>query len=466
MRSSGSFGRYLGMNKEKKEVVKVNQITEGVIWQQILIFFLPILFGTFFQQLYNTADTIVVGRFVGKEALAAVGGSAAQIVNLVVGFFVGLASGATVIISQYYGAKDTEHLNRALHTAYAFSIAGSVIITMAGIAVSPWLLRIMNTPEELMADSVLYLRIYFAGILFVFIYNVGSSILRAVGDSKRPLYYLIVCCILNIVLDILLVLVFHMGVSGAALATLFSQAVSAVLVTRALMHSEDIYHLNLRGIRFYKAALISLIWIGLPTGIQSIMYTISNMFIQASLNSFGTDTIAAWTAFGKIDSFYWMVNNAFGIAVTTFVGQNFGAGKYGRMRKSVRVGIVMALTAALTITGFFYGAGEFLFRMFTADHSVVAIGMRMLHLIAPAYFLFVFIELLSGALRGTGDVIIPMIMTCCGVCILRVLWIMFVVPTRPALETVIFSYPITWIITAALFIVYYIKKFRKYPRKS
>lgn len=443
-----------------------NAITEGVIWKQLLLFFFPIVLGTFFQQLYNTADTIVVGRFVGKEALAAVGGSAAQIVNLVVGFFVGLASGATVTISQYYGAKDTEHLNRALHTAYAFSIAGSVIITMAGIAVSPWLLRIMNTPEELMADSVLYLRIYFAGILFVFIYNVGSSILRAVGDSKRPLYYLIVCCILNIVLDILLVLVFHMGVSGAALATLFSQAVSAVLVTRALMHSEDIYHLNLRGIRFYKAALISLIWIGLPTGIQSIMYTISNMFIQASLNSFGTDTIAAWTAFGKIDSFYWMVNNAFGIAVTTFVGQNFGAGKYGRMRKSVRVGIVMALTAALTITGFFYGAGEFLFRMFTADHSVVAIGMRMLHLIAPAYFLFVFIELLSGALRGTGDVIIPMIMTCCGVCILRVLWIMFVVPTRPALETVIFSYPITWIITAALFIVYYIKKFRKYPQKA
>lgn len=441
---------------------QTNSITEGVIWKQLLLFFFPIVLGTFFQQLYNTADTVVVGRFVGKEALASVGGSAAQIVNLVVGFFVGLASGATVIISQYYGAKDTEHLNRSLHTAYAFSIVGSVIIAGTGIAVSPWLLRIMNTPEALMADSVLYLRIYFAGILFVFIYNVGSSILRAVGDSKRPLYYLIVCCVLNIILDILLVLVFHMGVSGVALATLLSQAVSAILVTRALMNSRDIYQLSLRKIRFYKAALISLIWIGLPTGIQSIMYTISNMFIQASLNSFGTDTIAAWTAFGKIDAFYWMVNNAFGIAVTTFVGQNYGAGKYERMRKSVRVGIAMALTAALAITGFFYSAGEFLFRMFTSDHSVVAIGMQMLHLIAPAYFLFVFIELLSGALRGTGDVIIPMIMTCCGVCVLRVLWIMFVVPTRPAIETVIFSYPVTWVITAALFIIYYIKKFRKY----
>lgn len=441
---------------------QTNSITEGVIWKQLLLFFFPIVLGTFFQQLYNTADTVVVGRFVGKEALASVGGSAAQIVNLVVGFFVGLASGATVIISQYYGAKDTEHLNRSLHTAYAFSIVGSVIIAGTGIAVSPWLLRIMNTPEALMADSVLYLRIYFAGILFVFIYNVGSSILRAVGDSKRPLYYLIVCCVLNIILDILLVLVFHMGVSGVALATLLSQAVSAILVTRALMNSRDIYQLSLRKIRFYKAALISLIWIGLPTGIQSIMYTISNMFIQASLNSFGTDTIAAWTAFGKIDAFYWMVNNAFGIAVTTFVGQNYGAGKYERMRKSVRVGIAMALTAALAITGFFYSAGEFLFRMFTSDHSVVAIGMQMLHLIAPAYFLFVFIELLSGALRGTGDVIIPMIMTCCGVCVLRVLWIMFVVPTRPAIETVIFSYPVTWVITAVLFIIYYIKKFRKY----
>lgn len=443
-----------------------NAITEGVIWKQLLLFFFPIVLGTFFQQLYNTADTVVVGRFVGKEALAAVGGSAAQIVNLVVGFFVGLASGATVIISQYYGAKDTEHLNRALHTAYAFSIAGSVLITGVGIVVSPWLLRIMNTPKSLMADSVLYLRIYFAGILFVFIYNVGSSILRAVGDSKRPLYYLIVCCVLNIVLDVLLVLVFHMGVSGVALATLFSQAVSAILVTYALMSSADIYHLELKEIRFYKAALISLIWIGLPTGIQSIMYTISNMFIQASLNSFGTDTIAAWTAFGKIDAFYWMVNNAFGIAVTTFVGQNFGAGRYERMRKSVRIGIIMALTAALAITGFFYGAGEFLFRLFTSDHFVVSIGMRMLHLIAPAYFLFVFIELLSGALRGTGDVIIPMIMTCCGVCLLRVLWIMFIVPTRPVLETVIFSYPVTWMITAVLFIAYYIKKFRKYPTKA
>lgn len=445
----------------KTKNTSINQITQGVIWKQLLLFFFPIVLGTFFQQLYNTADTVVVGRFVGKEALASVGGSSAQIVNLVVGFFVGLSSGATVIISQYFGAQDKRQLDKALHTSFAFSVAGSIIITIAGITLAPWLLHIMNTPQELMADSILYLRIYFGGILFVFIYNVGSSILRAVGDSRRPLYYLIVCCVLNIVLDVLLVMVFHMGVSGAAIATVISQAVSAILVTRALMRPNGLYQLNLKDIRFHKAAFYTLIWIGLPTGFQSVMYNASNMFIQSSLNTFGTDTMAAWTAFGKIDAIYWMVNNAFGIAVTTFVGQNFGAGNYDRMKKSVRVGIGMALAVALVITGFFFGAGEPLFHLFTTDTAVISIGMRMLHLIAPAYFLFVFIELLSGALRGTGDVMIPMIMTCCGVCLLRVLWLFFIVPMKPGLETIIFSYPFTWLITAVLFILYYWKKVRR-----
>lgn len=439
-----------------------NQITEGIIWKQLLLFFFPIVLGTFFQQLYNTADTIVVGRFVSKEALAAVGGSAAQIVNLVVGFFVGLASGASVMIAQYYGAGDRTQVNRALHTAYAFSIAGSVIITIVGILAAPQLLEWMNTPAETMSDAILYLRIYFGGILFVFIYNVGSSILRAMGDAKRPLYFLIVCCVLNIILDIVLVLIFHMGVAGVAIATIFSQAVSAVLITITLLRSKDLYQLDLRQIRFHKSALLSLVWIGFPTGLQSIMYNITNMLIQAFLNTFGTDTVAAWTAFGKIDSFYWMVNNAFGIAVTTFVGQNYGAAKYDRMKKSVRIGLGMALCTALLITAFFYCAGTPLFRIFTADEQVVSIGIHMLHRIAPAYFLFVFIELLSGALRGTGDVIIPMIMTCCGVCLLRILWLFFIVPIFPGLDTIILSYPVTWFITAVLFILYYCYHSKKY----
>lgn len=443
-----------------------NPIIEGVIWKEMLLFFFPIVLGTFFQQLYNTADTVVVGRFVGKEALAAVGGSASMIVTLVVGFFVGLASGATVLISQYFGAKDTTQLNRALHTAYAFSIVGSIVLSVAGYLISPWLLQLMNTPENIIADSILYLRIYFLGILFVFIYNIGSSILRAVGDSKRPLYFLIVCCVLNIVLDIVLVLFFHMGVSGVALATVISQAVSAVLITGTLMNSEDIYRLDIKEIRFYKNALISLILIGLPSGLQTVMYNGSNILVQSCLNKLGTDTIAAWTTFGKIDGIYWMINNAFSIAVTTFVGQNYGAGKYDRMKKSVNIGIAMALITAFSITGIFFLSGEFLFGIFTEDISVIAIGMQMLRMIAPAYFLFVFIELLSGALRGVGDVLLPTIMTCFGVCVLRILWMLFVVPMKPELDTITMNYPITWAITAIMFIVYYLIKFKKFSRSK
>ena len=357
-------------------------------------------------------------------------------------------------------------LNRALHTAYAFSIIGSIFITVLGILIAPWMLELMHTPQETMADALLYLRIYFAGIIFVFIYNVGSSILRAMGDSRRPLYYLIVCCFLNIVLDIVLVIVFHMGVAGVSIATIFSQGVSAVLITRALMHSDDLYQLEFRKIRFHKAALISLIWVGCPTGIQSVLYSVTNMLIQTFLNNLGTDTVAAWSAFGKIDSLYWMVNNAFGIAVTTFVGQNFGAGKYDRMKKSVRIGLCMGLCTALTLTLIFYNFGTPLFRLFTSDENVVSIGMQMLYHVAPAYCLFVFIELLSGALRGTGDVVIPMLITCFGVCLLRIAWLFFIVPLAPGLNTIVLSYPVTWAITAVMFIVYYCYQTKKWPKSS
>ena len=450
----------------KEAVSKENQITHGVIWKQLLVFFFPILLGTFFQQIYNTADTVVVGRFVGTQALAAVGGSTSQIINLIVGFFTGLASGATVVISQHYGAKDQEGVQRGLRTAYAFSIVGGVIVSILSILLTRPLLELLNTPEDIIDMSATYLCIYFAGLIFVFIYNVGSSILRAMGDSRRPLYYLIVCCFLNIVLDIVLVIVFHMGVAGVSIATIFSQGVSAVLITRALMHSDDLYQLEFRKIRFHKAALISLIWVGCPTGIQSVLYSVTNMLIQTFLNNLGTDTVAAWSAFGKIDSLYWMVNNAFGIAVTTFVGQNFGAGKYDRMKKSVRIGLCMGLCTALTLTLIFYNFGTPLFRLFTSDENVVSIGMQMLHHVAPAYCLFVFIELLSGALRGTGDVVIPMLITCFGVCLLRIAWLFFIVPLAPGLNTIVLSYPVTWAITAVMFIVYYCYRAKKWTKSS
>ena len=441
----------------------VNQITEGIIWKQLLYFFFPILLGTFFQQLYNTADAMVVGRFVGKEALACVGGSSSQIINLIVGFFVGLSSGATVIIAQYYGARDEKNLQDTLHTAIAFSIVGSFVISILGIVLSPIILRLMNTPEYLMADSLLYLRFYFGGIIFIFIYNIGSGILRAVGDSKNPLYFLIFCCFCNIFLDLLLVMVFHMGVLGVALGTLISQALSSVLILRNLMRTKDIYRLELRKIRLHAAPLSMLLKIGLPSGLQSTMYNIANMVIQTALNSFGTDTMAAWTAFGKVDSFYWMISSAFGVAITTFVGQNYGAGKIDRMKKSVRVCLLMDLATAISISALMYlFLGKFLLSLFTTDAEVLSIGINILHIIVPAYAPFVFIEILSGALRGTGNVLVPMLLTCGGVCITRMLWIFFYVPSHRAVETIIFSYPGSWVLTATLFILYFVYYTRRH----
>ncbi len=442
---------------------KENQIIHGVIWKQLLIFFFPIVLGTFFQQIYNTADAIVVGRFVGTEALAAVGGSTSQIINLIVGFFVGLSSGATVVISQYYGARQKEELQNALHTAFAFSIVGSIVITVLGIGLSPILLKLMNTTPDVIGPSTTYLRIYFIGILFVFIYNVGSSILRAVGDSKRPLYYLIVCCIINIVLDVLLVVHFHMGVAGAALATVIAQGVSAVMVTLALYRSTDIFKLDIKKIRFHSVALELLVKIGLPTGLQSVMYSFSNIIIQTSLNSFGTNTMAAWTAYGKIDAFFWMVISAFGISITTFVGQNYGARKFGRMRKSVRICIGMAMGTSIVISVLFLILGKYVYQMFTSDVAVIEIGTHMMTLMAPAYAVYVFIEVYSGALRGTGDVLVPMLMTCGGVCVLRILWVWFVVPFKPVIDTIIYSYPISWTLTALMFIFYYKRKCAQIP---
>ena len=442
----------------KQKTQNINQITEGIIWRQLLLFFFPIVFGTFFQQLYNTIDTVIVGQFIGKAALASVGGSATQLINLVVGFFTGLSSGASVVIAQFFGAKDERSVKESLHTAYAFSILGSIVISALGIGLAPQLLRWMNTPEELLADSTLYLRIYFAGILFVFIFNVGSSILRAVGDSKNPLYYLIACCFINIFLDLLFVIVFHLGVAGVAYATFLSQAISALLVTHKLMTSHSILTLKIRDIRLHKNVLKSQLWIGLPAGFQSVMYSISNVIIQAALNRFGTDTVAAWSAYGKLDAIFWMVSGAIGISITTFVGQNYGARKYDRVHKSVRICLGIDSIISVILIVFLMLFRVPLFRLFTQDPSVIRIGSDMLALITPCYIFFVFIEVLAGALRGMGDVMIPTLITLLGVCVLRLIWIAVVLQISPTVNAIIYSYPVTWIATAVLFIIYYLYK--------
>lgn len=446
---------------EKKE--KVNQITEGVIWKQLLLFFFPIVFGTFFQQIYNTADTIVVGRFVGKQALAAVGGSASQISNLIVGFFVGLSSGAAVVISQFYGAKDKKNVSKALHTAFAFSIAAGIFLTVAGILLTRPALLLMKTPADVVEDSAIYLHIYFGGMIFNLIYNMGASILRAVGDSKRPLYVLIITCVLNIILDLLFVVVFGMGVTGVAAATVTSQVISALLVVGMLLKTEEIYVLKLREIRFDQRMLSSVLRIGIPAGLESVMYNISNIVIQVFVNNLGTDTVAAWGTLGKIDAIFWMVINAFAISITTFVGQNYGAGKYHRMRKSVRVCMTMSMVGATALIAVMYAFAPWIYSLFTTDSAVIGHGVHMSRFLLPSYFIYVIIGILSGALRGIGKVLVPMILTCGGVCSLRILWLFTAGQMYPGINTIMLSYPVSWSITAVLFIVYY---FMKFPGKK
>lgn len=432
-------------------------ITEGVIWKQLLLFFFPILLGTFFQQLYNTVDAVIVGNFVGKEALAAVGGSTGTLINLLVGFFVGLSSGATVIISQYYGARHDAEVSHAVHTAIALAIAGGAIFMVAGVVFSRAALRLMGTPEEIFDHAANYIQIYFLGMIPSMLYNIGSGILRAVGDSRRPLYFLIICCLTNLVLDLFFVVTLQLGVTGAAIATVLSQVISAVLVLFVLFRTEGAYRLVLKKIRFTRSILLNIIRIGLPAGLQSTMYNLSNILLQASVNRFGTDTIAAWTANGKIDAIFWMIMGAFGVSVTTFVGQNFGAQQYGRIRKSVRICMVMAFAASAGMSVLLLLAGEPILRIFSDDSAVIAKGMEIIHSLAPFYFTYVCIEILSGAVRGTGDSLLPMLITCFGVCILRVVWVYAAIPLWNNMHTVVISYPISWAVTSVLFIIYYLQ---------
>ena len=435
----------------------VNGITEGVIWKQLLLFFFPIVLGTFFQQLYNTADAIIVGKAVGKEALAAVGGSTGTLINLLVGFFVGLASGASVIIAQLFGARRAQDVSRAVHTTIALALSSGALLTAVGLLCAGGILELMGTPQEVMAYALPYLNIYFLGMIPQLVYNIGSGVLRAVGDSRRPMLFLICAALTNIVLDILLVLGLNLGVRGAAIATVLSQVVSAVLILVSLCHAQPVYRLHFRRIRFHGDMLARIVRIGLPAGLQSVMYSLSNMIIQASVNGFGTDVMAAWTAYGKIDGLYWMMISAFGVSITTFAGQNFGARRYDRMRRSVRVCLGMAAGVTVFMTALILAVGRPMLGMFTDDAHVVEMGMSIIRLIVPTWITYLCIEILSGAMRGAGDSLMPTLMTLTGVCLMRVFWVTVVVPRMHQLPVLMLSYPITWVITSCMFIVYYLR---------
>lgn len=436
--------------------MKKNEILTGSIWKQILVFFFPILIGSFFQQLYNMVDTIVVGQYVGTHALAAVG-TTGSVISLIVGFFIGIASGATVIISQYYGAGDEEMVSRAVHTAIAFSLASGLCIMVIGFSTARPIMKAMNVPEEILDDSVLYMTVYYAGIIGNLIYNIGTGILRAVGDSKRPLYILIVCCLVNIVLDLVFVLVFHWAVFGVAFATILSQLVSAILIVLCLLKTKDMYHLSIKKIRFYRLELKEIIRIGLPTGMESVLYSISNMLMQAAINGFSTAAIAAWSAIGKVDSVMWMVMQAFGISISTFVGQNFGARQYSRVKQGVRIGTAMNFAGILAISIIIYAFCPFFLHIFTSDSEVVRLGTGFLRIFAPAYVFYVFINALSASIRGCGESVQPMIVTVFGICGLRILWLVVALPLHHTMNMVALSYDVSWVITAIIFIIYYLR---------
>lgn len=431
------------------------QITEGVIWKQLLIFFFPILMGTFFQQMYNTVDTIIVGRLVGTEALAAVGATG-PLVSMVNGFFIGVSSGATVVLSQAYGAGDRKGVSDSIHTGVALSLLLGVMLTAIGICLGGRVMGWMGTPENCMADATTYLRIYFAGSIGTVVYNMGAGILRAMGDSKRPMLFLMVTCILNVVLDLLFVAVLHMGVAGAALATVLSQMISAVLpIVVLLRQKED--RLELRKLRIERSLLGRILRIGIPAGLQFVTFDFSNILIQSGVNSFGDITMAAWTAHGKTDALTWMVTGAFGVSITTFVGQNFGAQKYSRIRKGTWTCLAMGVVMVAALDALLLAFRTPILGIYTDNPEVIAVGGMVMLSIMPYEFLFMPIEVFAGTMRGVGNSLMPTLITGSCVCLFRVVWLMTAVRHWHSLKTLTLSYPLSWALAAAVFLVVYFK---------
>ena len=439
------------MSKDKR--VQTNLMTEGSVWKSILFFSVPLILGNLLQQMYNTVDSIIVGNCVGDSALAAVG-SSSSLIYLLIAFSQGASVGAGIVVSQFLGAEERENVQDAVHTALAVSVLFGIVLTAAGILFTPQLLAWMKTPSDVMEESVLYLKIYSGGLIFNIIYNMAAGILNAVGNSKRSLLYLAAASVVNIGLDLLLISGLKMGVSGAALATDISQAVSCVLSLVFLMRVQADYRVSLRRIRFKKAMVVKIVRIGLPAGIQNMVISLSNVIMQSGINSFGKKAMAGFGAYMKIDGFNILPVLSFSMAVTTFVGQNFGAGNKERMKKGMWVTLVMGLIYTIVTGVLLLVFASQIVGLFNKDAQVIRYGVLATRYFCPFYFILSILHGLAGTVRGTGRTIPPMVILLASLCIFRIAAMKIIVPHFDTIDSIYILYPISWLIGAVLMVLY------------
>ena len=433
-----------------------NDLTEGKIWKKMLLFALPVFLGNVFQLFYNTFDSWCVGNFIGNDALAAVS-SSGSLIYMMVSFFNGIALGAGVVVARYFGAKEYTEMRQAIHTDVAFGLVAGVVLTVVGVTFTPVILRWMGTPEDVLPQSIIYFRYYFCGAIFTVMYNIFVGILHAVGDSRHPLYYLIISSAVNVALDLLFVAVFHMGVGSAAIATTISQGISALLCCRRLVKYETPYQLKWREIRFHGKSMGEIVRYGLPSGIQNSVIAIANLVVQSNINSFGKEAMAGCGAYSKLEGFAFLPITCFSQALSTFVGQNLGAKKYDRVYKGVGFGLICgsALTEVVGIV--FWLAAPWLIAFFNDDPVVVDYGTRHMRIICLFFFLLAFSNCVAGVLRGAGKATVPMVTMLSCWCLLRVTYITVAMQYANKLETISWAYPITWTCSSLVFLVYFLK---------
>ncbi len=433
-----------------------NNLTEGPIWKKMLLFALPVLLGNIFQQFYNTFDSWVVGEFVGDTALAAVS-SSGSLIFMMISFFNGISMGAGVIIARYYGARDYKAMSTAIHTDVAFGLVAGAALTILGVTFTPTILRWMNTPESVLPHSITYFRFYFCGAIFTVMYNIFVGILHAVGDSRHPLYYLMISTVVNIVLDLILVGGFRMGVGAAAMATTISQGISAILCCLRLMRVSEPYKLSLRNIRFDPNSLKSIIRFGLPSGVQNSVIAFANLVVQTNINSFGDAAMAGCGSYSKIEGFAFLPVTCFTMALSTFVGQNLGARKYDRVKKGVAFGIACSCLMAEAFGIFAYCFAPKLIGIFGGSAEVVAFGVRHMRTICLFYFLLAFSHCMAAIMRGAGKATVPMYTMLVCWCLIRVGYITIAVKFINELTTISRAYPITWTLSSIIFLIYFLK---------